>query len=84
MTYEGKNKGDSAFGVVDMAGNVWEWCLSEYDNPKSNEIANSNMRVLRGGSWFDVSSNGFRAAYRGRVVPNYGSFSFGFRVSSSY
>ena len=41
-------------GPLDMAGNVWEWCLNKYDNPKSRaatEIDKSGQRVIRGGSW---------------------------------
>ena len=42
-------------GVLDMAGNVWEWCLNTYEHPEAPEslrIDESNTaRVLRGGSW---------------------------------
>ncbi|MCB1715332.1 MAG: SUMF1/EgtB/PvdO family nonheme iron enzyme [Candidatus Competibacteraceae bacterium] len=39
-------------GVCDLAGNVWEWCLTQYDNPAV--IAphpSGELCVVRGGSW---------------------------------
>ena len=79
--YEGK--GDSPFGVVDMSGNVWEWCLTDYDN-KTNEInSNTKYRVLRGGSWNNFDPDFFRCDYRNRNDPDYGNYGRGFRLSLS-
>jgi len=75
--YEGK--GDSFFGVTDMAGNVWEWCLGD-SNLFNNDInIHSEQRVLRGGSWGTGVTVGFRCVSRDRVTPRNGVNDGGFR-----
>jgi len=78
--YEGKSKdkGDSPFGVTDMSGNVWEWCLTEYKTGES-ELIGTNVRVVRGGSWGKNFTNNFRVDYRVRSDPNNRVFNWGFR-----
>ncbi|MEW8627229.1 MAG: formylglycine-generating enzyme family protein [Candidatus Thiodiazotropha sp.] len=57
-------QGASPYGVMDMAGNVWEWCLNKYDNPEDTAIDKTEeIRVLRGGAWM-ASPEGARAAFR--------------------
>ncbi len=55
-------KGASPYGLLDMAGNVWEWCSSEYkpypykaDDGRENLIRTDILRVVRGGSWSDYA-----------------------------
>ncbi len=63
--------GISPVGCYDMAGNVWEWTSSFYDDDKDSY-------VLRGGSWIDDHGNA-RCARRDGSTPEFGFNSFGFR-----
>ncbi|MER0214600.1 MAG: hypothetical protein DU481_00060 [Nitrosomonas sp.] len=42
-------------GVMDLTGNVWEWCLNEYSAPEKCQLSGNVARVVRGGSWLIVS-----------------------------
>ncbi|PUB76292.1 MAG: hypothetical protein DBP03_04845 [gamma proteobacterium symbiont of Ctena orbiculata] len=73
-------KGASPCGVMDMAGNVMEWCLNKYDAPEDTTIDESGYaRVLRGGSWVRSRENA-RAANRYRNHPGDRGYYRGFRV----
>jgi eukaryotic-like serine/threonine-protein kinase len=57
----------NSFGLYDMHGNLWEWCLDErsdnYNNAPTddsargdiNSRASDKLRLLRGGSWFNLA-----------------------------
>ena len=64
-------KGDSAYGCVDIAGNVFEWTASQ-DGP---------YQVLRGGS-FNHDRTLAHCAFRIRHKPSYRYKNLGFRVGS--
>jgi len=72
-------QGASPYGVLDMAGNVWEWCLNEYGRPERKGTEGEANRVVRGGSWFD-SQDYSRCAVRYRFLPGSRYNSNGFRV----
>ncbi len=77
--------GASAFGMEDMAGNVWEWCLDFLElyrgTPKVNPRGPTTgaKRVYRGGSW-KSRFNSLRATARGSNMPNYSCNDLGFRI----
>jgi formylglycine-generating enzyme required for sulfatase activity len=79
--YEGK--GDSPFGVVDMAGNVQEWCLTDYKTNKNDITLDADYRVLRGGAWYFSYTDYFRCGYRDGYDPHYWYNDRGFRLSRS-
>ncbi|MCP4934076.1 MAG: SUMF1/EgtB/PvdO family nonheme iron enzyme [bacterium] len=76
-------QGQSPYGVMDMVGNIWEWCLNKYDHPEiTTPDTGGQSRVLRGGSWL-YSTDFARVGYRGGYDPVYRGLSWGFRVLSS-
>jgi len=72
----------SPYGVEDLAGNVWEWCLNEYGNPDRTEPGGDVPRALRGGSW-DFNPELARASGRDGSDPGNSNNNIGFRVMCS-
>lgn len=82
--------GASPYGVLDMAGNVWEWVndwwqtdyysVSPYENPMGPDTG--SYKVLRGGSWL-YSWYDVRAAYRRYGYPPGRGHYVGFRCAVS-
>ncbi len=81
--------GASYYGVMDMAGNVWEWMNDRYSsdyytsggppwiNPQG-PVSGTN-RVVRGGSWVDDSD--VRISDRRNYQENLTNLGFGFRCA---
>jgi formylglycine-generating enzyme required for sulfatase activity len=77
----------NAFGLYDMAGNVWQWVQDcNHDNydgsPTDGSVwtsADCSHRVVRGGAW-DLDPRLLRSANRRRYSTGVRSYDLGFRL----
>ncbi len=79
----------NGFGLHDTIGNVWEWvedCMHEnygggpVDAKAWTEGGDCDLRILRGGSWYNMAKF-LRAAERHGETPDLRNFLLGFRVA---
>jgi formylglycine-generating enzyme required for sulfatase activity/Mg-chelatase subunit ChlD len=75
----------NAFGLHDIAGNVFEWTCSSYHEPYSGQEQVCNQdealrKVFRGGSW-STPPDYIRSAWRQGRMPTDADFGQGFRVA---
>ncbi len=76
----------NAWGLYDMHGNVFEWCMDRYgDYPRGSVTdpvgaSSGSNRVCRGGSWI-YAAEGCRSAIRKRDYPSDRNDDYGFRVT---
>lgn len=78
--------GASAFGVLDMAGNVFEWVADGYAPYEAGDRSDplvplgNKKGIIRGGSW-DYSAQAAKTTFRTSWISEAGNASIGFRCA---
>ena len=76
----------NTFGLYDMNGNAWQWCQDHYGDYEKGAATDptgadtGSLRVLRGGSWFNLPRS-CRSARRFGYDPGNRYDHIGFRVA---
>ena len=76
----------NAWGLKDMHGNVWEWCLDFWGDYPSGAVTDprgpdrGSRRVIRGGGWNSLAQ-ACRSTDRRNDDPARRDFNFGFRLA---
>ncbi len=82
--------GASPYGCLDMAGNVWQWCMDCYGDYEANITMNptgrlsSQLHVLRGGGWANSKPDNFRSANRQNSIRSARFTYGGFRIAGRF
>src|SRR5262245_50854219 len=86
MTHPVGAKQPNRWGLFDLHGNVWEWCLDRWEDSlrvgtitNSATVATGTLRVARGGSWL-YEAKACRSANRDDYGPWDRCSDIGFRV----
>jgi formylglycine-generating enzyme required for sulfatase activity len=82
-------KGKSPFGLLDVAGNVWEW-VSDWHGPYGKGAeknptgpADGKLKVIRGGAWNGAVAGWVRPTFRFMAPPDSRSYGTGFRCAAT-